>query len=274
MEGEPVVGEVAGEPAETGADTRDGQRGGYVVVPLIVLFAPRRHLVKILLVAITAAVAYRAGALAAGSTTGTPSVPTVACLDSLGLGALLAVTRHRGVGDRWTRWALAAGVLLLAVSLAAAQLFDHGFGTSSHLLRHVYKGMLDTQTVTQDTAVALISVWLVAGASRGFRGLLGKTLSLPPLVYLGTISYGIYLYHYFAIWVFQEEFGWIRKHYPDQAVYCVTLTAATVVVASISWFALERPVNGLKRHFPYARPRKAPAGAPAVPEDQLALEPS
>ena len=75
----------------------------YIVVPLIVLIAPRRHLAKILILAAVVAVAYRAGALAFGSDTATPSVPTVACLDSLGLGALLAFTRYRGLSDRWTK---------------------------------------------------------------------------------------------------------------------------------------------------------------------------
>ena len=131
--------------------------------------------------------------------------------------------------------------------------------------------MLDMQTVTQDTAIALISVWLVAGASRGFRGLVGKTLSSSPLVYLGTISYGVYLYHYFMIWVFRREFGWIRKQYPHQAVYFLTLTAATIAVASISWFAFERPINGLKRYFPYDRQQTGTRTAPSAPAERLAL---
>lgn len=131
-------------------------------------------------------------------------------------------------------------------------------------LRYAYQGMIDTQVVTQDTAIALISVWLVAGASNGFRGLAGKALSLPPLVYLGTISYGIYLYHYFMIWAFRDEFGWIRKQYPSQGIYFVTLTAATIAIATVSWFTLERPINGLKRYFPYTRPQltRATTAAP------------
>jgi peptidoglycan/LPS O-acetylase OafA/YrhL len=243
----------------------------YIVAPIIVLFAPRRHLSTILVVAAVAAIAYRAGALAAGWNTGTPSVPTVACLDSLGLGALLAVTRSRGLSDRWTRWALSIGVLLLAVSIAADQMFNQGFSTNLHVLRYAYKGMVDLRTVTQDTAIALISVWLVARASRGFRGLAGKVLSSSPLVYLGTISYGVYLYHYFMIWVFRREFGWIRKQYPNQAVYFLALTAATIAVASISWFAFERPINGLKRYFPYARRQTSTQAATNVPAARPAL---
>lgn len=243
----------------------------YIVAPMIILFAPRRHLTRILLVAAAAAIAYRAGAFAAGVNNATPSIATVDCLDSLGLGALLAVTRSRGLSDRWTRWALSIGVLLLAVSISASQMFDRGFSSNLLVFRYVYKGMLDVQTVSQDTAVALIGVWLVAGASRGFRGLAGKVLSSSPLVYLGTISYGIYLYHYFMIWVFRREFGWIRKEHPNQAVYFLALTAATIAVASISWFAFERPINGLKRYFPYNKPQTSTHTATNAPAERLAL---
>jgi peptidoglycan/LPS O-acetylase OafA/YrhL len=244
----------------------------YIVAPMVVLFAPRRHLTRILLVAAAAAIAYRAGAFAAGLNNATPSVATVDCLDSLGLGSLLAVTRSQGLSDRWTRWALSIGVLLLAVSISASQMFNHGFSTNVLVFRYAYKGMLDLQAVTQDTAIALIGVWLVAGASRGFRGLAGKVLSSSPLVYLGTISYGVYLYHYFMIWVFRREFGWIRKQHPNQGVYFLTLTAATIAVASISWFAFERPINGLKRYFPYEKRHTSAQTATDAPAERLALD--
>jgi peptidoglycan/LPS O-acetylase OafA/YrhL len=54
------------------------------------------------------------------------------------------------------------------------------------------------------------------------------------------------------VWGFQNTFGWTREHDPNHAVYFLALTAATVAVASVSWFAFERPINGLKRYFPYS----------------------
>ena len=215
----------------------------YLVAPALILFAPRRYLKPVLIGIVGLAIAYRAGAVAAGWSWDAYTRAPIACLDSLGLGALLAVTRFRGLGDRWTRWALGLGLPLLAIDLAANSLAQ----------QHVSTSLLDFQHIFEDTAFALVSVWLVAGASRGFGGLGGRLLSLSPLVYLGTISYGIYLYHFFAIWGFQAAFGWNRGQDPNQAVYFLVLTAATIVVATGSWFALERPINGLKRHFPYDR---------------------
>ncbi len=38
--------------------------------------------------------------------------------------------------------------------------------------------------------------------------------------------------------------------------------SATLIMAALSWFAFEKPLNALKRHFPYVRPN---GGFGAVP---------
>ena len=42
---------------------------------------------------------------------------------------------------------------------------------------------------------AFCFAWFVDGAARGFAGAGGRLLALPPLRYLGRISYGLYLFH-------------------------------------------------------------------------------
>ncbi len=42
---------------------------------------------------------------------------------------------------------------------------------------------------------ALLTGRVVLRASTGFRGPIGKLLEIKPLIYPGTISYGIYVYH-------------------------------------------------------------------------------
>jgi len=49
--------------------------------------------------------------------------------------------------------------------------------------------------VSFDRAVALPAMWLVAWASQGIGGPAGRVLELSPVRHLGTISYGIYVYH-------------------------------------------------------------------------------
>jgi peptidoglycan/LPS O-acetylase OafA/YrhL len=49
----------------------------------------------------------------------------------------------------------------------------------------------------QDTGRGLIFACLVAAAAHGFKSFVGKVLESKPMVYLGKISYGIYLIHAF-----------------------------------------------------------------------------
>jgi peptidoglycan/LPS O-acetylase OafA/YrhL len=68
------------------------------------------------------------------------------------------------------------------------------------------------------------------------RGRLATVLSIPPLVGLGKISYGLYLWHYPVIVVLGErmadEPSWVRWS---------TSTIASLAVALVSWHVVERP---------------------------------
>jgi peptidoglycan/LPS O-acetylase OafA/YrhL len=79
------------------------------------------------------------------------------------------------------------------------------------------------------------------------------------LVYLGTISYGLYLYHQvlFRLWDnFAEYHGWGRGLLTDLAQF-----AASIAIAAFSWHFLERPILALKDRFGYQADAAAGAGA-------------
>ena len=110
-----------------------------------------------------------------------------------------------------------------------------------------------------DTSVALVFAWLIASASRGFGGLLGSFLRMKPLVYLGKITYGIYVYHLFMpliVLPLVRKIGIsLNEQGPGNFIFS---SAATVLVASLSWRFLESPMNNLKRFFEY---RVRPTGS-------------
>ena len=90
------------------------------------------------------------------------------------------------------------------------------------------------------------------------RGLVRRFLRWGPVVYVGLVSYGIYLWH--QAWIGQAV-EW-QKQPVFRASFPAVLTTAlawTIVTASASWFLLERPLLR-------ARDRDRAAPRPAVPE--------
>jgi peptidoglycan/LPS O-acetylase OafA/YrhL len=120
-----------------------------------------------------------------------------------------------------------------------------------------------------DVGAALTAGWLVWNASIGINGPIGKLLKIKPLLYLGTISYGIYVYHNFIPHLMYRTFGlpsiaqilglpraWVM----DSLLIC----GVTISLAAFSWHVFERPINNLKRYFKYEgrrSPKEAARGA-------------
>ena len=98
-------------------------------------------------------------------------------------------------------------------------------------------------------AMTLVFVPLISGAASGFTGLAGMVLMLNPIRYIGKISYGIYIYHVPVSWLIAHS-KWV-KTLPPFIPHSVVFFAVTLVVAALSWHLFERPINQLKRLFPY-----------------------
>ena len=64
-----------------------------------------------------------------------------------------------------------------------------------------------------------------------------------PVAYIGLVSYGLYLWHYqLGNYIMREVFGWSPSQ-GSALVAVVVVFLATLAVASLSWFALERPLQ-------------------------------
>ena len=128
-------------------------------------------------------------------------------------------------------------------------------------------GVREAWTFVPETCgYSLMSVWLVDRAASGFQGWAGRTLTFTPINYLGRISYGIYVLHFPVKAVFglmDRKWGlWQGLATADGPASFVFLYAATVLCASVSWYLLEKPMNDLKRYFPYPRISKVPVSLP------------
>ena len=170
------------------------------------------------------------------------NTPVFSNFDTLGFGALLgwgyslATTRQTKLLTRCLRIATPFAMLLFIVSIIL----------ENDLLRIALR-----QTML---AVLVVSVIEATNDKAGQSAL--RVLSLPVCVYIGQISYGIYLYHPFCRRVVEKliDFSGASGTLGVGFWGFVFATLMTLVVASFSWFWIERPLNSLKTYFPYAGP--------------------
>jgi hypothetical protein len=93
----------------------------------------------------------------------------------------------------------------------------------------------------------IAAVVLIACATTGASSLVGRALSLRPLPLLGTLSYGIYLWHWPVNVFLTPE----RVHARGLALHVLHL-AVTFAIAGASYFVIERPIR--TRGVPFGRP--------------------
>jgi len=128
------------------------------------------------------------------------------------------------IRTRYRRWAAAT---LSFVGLAMLAALAH-YATGS--AREFRLGLL--------TVVAVAAVLVVAPVALDQSSPVARTLAFRPLVWLGAISYGVYLWHWPIFLALNGE----RTGWSDWRLFAVRC-AATVVVAAASWWLLEQPIR-------------------------------
>ncbi len=146
------------------------------------------------------------------------------------------------IRTRWRRW-VAGGLSVLGLAMLAA-LAHYATGSA----REFRAGLL--------IVVALAAVLVVAPVALDQGGPVARAMAWRPLVWLGAISYGVYLWHWPIFLALNgERTGW--SGWRLFAVRC----AATVAVAAASWWLLEQPI---RRWRPVIVPMLPLAGATAA----------
>lgn len=216
--------------------------------PLVVL-APKRWLVPAIMLFIIGAPLYRLMIPLGMSEFYNVLLPGQ--VDSLAWGALVAVARVQGslawvyrlLGDRRVLWA-SLGVTL--------------FLLNPYINVGPVAWPLTPAMVSISAACLVVSC--IEGRDRTFAW-----FANPLLMHVGAISYGIYVYHYFVPQVIFTHFNdlalWLDSSIWTKLLRTLIWTAATFVVAEISWRFMERPALKLKSLVGGRRPAPPMAAA-------------
>lgn len=229
----------------------------YLTWPWIMLFLRRRWLVWAAIAMVASGSIFRIAGMGLGYEFLSVRMWTPANFDTLGMGCLLAVLQgNGGQGRRHGEWLMRAGLYVgMPVFLLDLAYLAGWFGVPAGYLQVTQWA----NRAVGDTFCGLAFVWLVGRASEGFTGAAGAFLRFPVFVYLGKISYGLYIFHFSLPGLFREvilprlgiELQADAHSWRMAPVYAVFWIA----VAMASWHLYEAPLNRLKRYFPYGQSR-------------------
>lgn len=190
----------------------------YLFWPWLMIYIPEKYLLRVILAAIGTGIV--SGMIFS-------SIFTLSCFNAFGIGGLLAYVYTNKTGylyslRNWSKWVSTISLFALLPIIYFDQYYALG---------------------RTFTAAAMLFPFVYAMEQRK-----NVILDSPILIFLGKISYGLYLFHNFIpnIWAF--FFGY-SFNYP------VIMTAVKfmilVGISTVSWYLIESPLNNLKRFFTY-----------------------
>ena len=225
----------------------------YLVWPGVVFFAPRRLLGWVFAACLVVAPAARWVIQQEFPGIYHSEAISITALDYLGAGALLALALERGMKPQDRRlarvaWLAGAGYVTL---YARNQL-----GLSSGGLGYI-----------QQTLLAVAFAGLISATLAGLRGLTARVLNHPLAQAIGSLSYGLYLFHAMVPLLVGKvlPFLWFPVFDgPLLAVRLAVFALASWGVARLCWRWLEGPQRW---RFPRLAALARPIVGAAVPED-------
>ncbi len=217
----------------------------YVFWPLLLLFTKGRTFI-VIVVTIVFSLISKSYIYFALDNWRANSYFTLCCMHALGLGSLLAYLDiyYKRFIENLKRpiWLYLSGAIYLCLLVIQTVLnFDW------------YKQIFD------EFLFAVFSALIIIRASAsGFHGLSKLLLENKFVCYSGKISYGLYIYHLFipplVYWIVPDVISFNHQFAFSKYLLFFIYYLLTFAVAHLSFVCLEKPINHLKRKFPYYSP--------------------
>ncbi len=207
----------------------------YLIWPFIIFFIKRKYLFSIILFMPVLSLVSKCYFFNSNFPIGVNAF-LFCCFDSLGFGALLAYLQLYNVS--FFESIINKKFLIILVLCYLAVFVFPNFSNQQ------------TNSLFNNFFTSLIYFFVVGLAAQNkFTGVIKYMLENKVALYIGKISYGIYIIHNFVKALFFNFFA--RKLPPtsDQGVRIFYWIALTLLLASISWYLIEKPFLKLKKNI-------------------------
>jgi peptidoglycan/LPS O-acetylase OafA/YrhL len=230
----------------------------YLVFPyFILLLAPRRYPLLFILMLLVG-LGTRFGFYVLASTEIQEQnwmwwyVNPFAALDCFGLGGILAYLFHYKQNYFQSVKFLKVGLIVSLIAFLA--ILNLGELT-------IFQHANIWSIVFERISGAFFSFFLIALSIRKDTWILSAFLKSKPVSYLGSISYGIYLYHNVVMNYYHDEgntiWFYLNKYLPNFHLELVNFTIYKFIISflflvflsSLSWFIIEQPINKYKNRI-------------------------
>lgn len=217
----------------------------YIFFPIIFLLTPIKHLNKLSVSLIILGLLSRLLPYLYSSNTLSAHLNwfelgfTSCCLDSFGFGILLAnmFVNNQTLLIRIlnnNRLLFMIPLLLSAISFSFTDLNSF---TSIVLFRFL---------------ASITCFWIIGKAAVGtFKGIVGNILMNKTMAFLGRISYGLYVYHFFMPYVYSNYHRIYSTDIKSVIFTRLIFLVTTILISIISFYLFENPINSLKKYFNY-----------------------
>ncbi|MEZ4689151.1 MAG: acyltransferase [Ignavibacteria bacterium] len=220
----------------------------YILWPFFMFFLPRKYLLPVMIAAIVTAPIFRAILYSNYLATGDSFLLTVltpSCMDAFGLGGILAYFRLENKEAFSFKSILSKVFLIICLIFFVMLMIPDGI-LSNILSSFINFGIVQLFFIR--LLIAVFAFYVIAKASIGFKGVLKIILESSALRFIGKISYGMYLYHPF-MYVIYKKLG-LPMFSNVFITFCI-YSSMTIIVSTLSWYIIEKPLNGLKKYFAY-----------------------
>ncbi len=159
------------------------------------------------------------------------------CVDSFALGAIIVLIEKKTISKKWMYLLLVLSLLIFVAT--------QGFSNSSVKFISTLFGKTVFSVFSFALLTLIVKQMLPAFVMAFFRNRV--------LVFLGKVSYGIYIYHMFVPGVIAYCLDAIGVDLSGKGLLMPMNFIVTFLVAYVSYKLVETPINNLKQRFSYKR---------------------